>query len=100
MYCWSESLDGTKDSQKCVEQLQLIDNCNFPNCNPTCPKARDEFNGRAISPLQYFEKIDALNLDTLAKEVKVDRATLLNYDNKNYNKFMRLLITLARKKRN
>lgn len=96
MYCWSESQDSLRDTQKCAEQLQWIDKCDYPNCNPTCPKIRDDFNEKILNPLEYFEKLDVVKLDSLAQELKIDKKTLLNPEY--YNEIMHRIINFKRKR--
>jgi len=67
---------------------RLIDECSWPQCNPSCPRIRNPFNGQEMDFFDLFTQF-GLNVADLAKDSNVDVATLQSLD---HGQLLQLLI--------
>ncbi|KAK6476135.1 carboxylesterase notum2-like [Huso huso] len=79
LQCWDKSLqDTSKNSKASVKgcPFHLIDNCQWPQCNPTCPALLDHTTGQEVSLLQVLMGM-GLDLQKVAQELKIEVSHLL-----------------------
>lgn len=51
LHCWDRSFqDSHKASRAPLKgcPIHLVDSCPWPQCNPSCPSARDQFTGQEM----------------------------------------------------
>ncbi|KAJ1097099.1 hypothetical protein NDU88_002226 [Pleurodeles waltl] len=61
LQCWERSLSENNKTVKAPIRgcsFHLIDNCQWPQCNPTCPPLQDPITGKEISFRQVLQKKD------------------------------------------
>ncbi|XP_078521372.1 palmitoleoyl-protein carboxylesterase notum2-like isoform X2 [Lissotriton helveticus] len=61
LQCWERSLSENNKTVKAPARgcsFHLIDNCPWPQCNPTCPALHDPITGKEISIRQVLQKKD------------------------------------------
>ncbi|KAG2455282.1 NOTU2 Carboxylesterase, partial [Polypterus senegalus] len=74
LQCWDKSLqEATKNNKTPIRgcPFHLIDNCQWPQCNPTCPPLVDQRSGQEISLSQVLIGM-GLDVHKLAQELKVE----------------------------
>ncbi|XP_063286396.1 palmitoleoyl-protein carboxylesterase notum2-like [Pelobates fuscus] len=54
LHCWEKSLQDNRSSRTGMRgcPFHLIDNCQWPHCNPTCPALHDHVSRQAMNILQ------------------------------------------------
>jgi hypothetical protein len=67
----------------------IIDNCIYPNCNPTCPSPKDLVTNQDINPLQYFRYYNLINIEQLADNFNM---TLRDFYKLSYSDIMKKLL--------
>ncbi|MGH0131966.1 UNVERIFIED_CONTAM: hypothetical protein FKN15_008626 [Acipenser sinensis] len=79
LQCWDKSLQDTNKNSKASVKgcpFHLIDNCQWPQCNPTCPALLDHTTGQEVSLLQVLMGM-GLDLQKVAQELKIEVSHLL-----------------------
>lgn len=62
LHCWDRSLEATRNNRTHAKgcPFHLVDTCQWPQCNPTCPALVDQTSQRKLTLLQMLV---ALGLD-------------------------------------
>ncbi|XP_051789906.1 carboxylesterase notum2 [Erpetoichthys calabaricus] len=79
LQCWDKSLQEASKNNKAPIRgcpFHLIDNCQWPQCNPTCPPLVDQRSGQEMSLSQILIGM-GLDVHKLAQELKVEVSHLL-----------------------
>uniref|UniRef100_A0AAY4CQ87 Uncharacterized protein n=1 Tax=Denticeps clupeoides TaxID=299321 RepID=A0AAY4CQ87_9TELE len=73
LQCWDKSLEANKNNKTPVKgcPFHLIDNCQSPQCNPTCPPLVDQATKQELTLLQVLASM-GLDLTKISLEVKRD----------------------------
>ncbi|XP_056389900.1 palmitoleoyl-protein carboxylesterase notum2-like [Hyla sarda] len=63
LQCWIKSLQDRKGPKTVMRgcSFHLIDNCQWPHCNPTCPALHDPVTGQEVTLLQMFLRLSIEN---------------------------------------
>ncbi|KAM8933768.1 palmitoleoyl-protein carboxylesterase notum2-like [Pelodytes ibericus] len=56
LHCWEKSLQENRASKTGIRgcPFHLMDNCQWPHCNPTCPALHDHVSGQEMNILQMI----------------------------------------------
>ncbi|XP_073503741.1 palmitoleoyl-protein carboxylesterase notum2-like [Phyllobates terribilis] len=78
LQCWIKSLQDRKGPKTSIRgcPFHLIDNCQWPHCNPTCPALHDPITGQEVTLLQMFLRLSIEN-QRRGQEPKGDMSQLL-----------------------
>ncbi|XP_043946489.1 carboxylesterase notum2-like [Protopterus annectens] len=73
LQCWDKSLQENKTVRTPIKgcPFHLIDNCQWPHCNPTCPALRDPTTGQELNVMQLFTRM-GLDNQKKSQELKSD----------------------------
>lgn len=74
LQCWDKSLqEANKNSKTALKgcPFHLIDNCQWPQCNPTCPALIDQATQQEMTLLQVLASM-GLDLQKLGLDVSGD----------------------------
>ncbi|XP_012686639.2 carboxylesterase notum2 [Clupea harengus] len=77
LQCWDKSLQEANKNSKTPTKgcpYHLIDNCQWPQCNPTCPALIDQATQQELTLLQVLASM-GLDLQKLGLDLKRDGAT-------------------------
>ena len=77
LQCWDKSLQEANKNSKTPAKgcpYHLIDNCQWPQCNPTCPALIDQATQQELTLLQVLASM-GLDLQKLGLDLKRDGAT-------------------------
>eukprot|EP00079_Xenopus_tropicalis_P039376 XP_017953147.1 PREDICTED: palmitoleoyl-protein carboxylesterase notum2 [Xenopus tropicalis] len=79
LHCWDRSLQENRAPKAAIRgcPFHLIDNCQWPHCNPTCPAIYDSTSGQEVSILQMFLKL-RLESQRRGQEPKGDLGPLMS----------------------
>ncbi|XP_075422175.1 palmitoleoyl-protein carboxylesterase notum2-like isoform X1 [Ascaphus truei] len=75
LHCWEKSLQGPKTAIRGCP-FNLIDNCPWPHCNPTCPTLHDYASGQEVNILQMLLRL-GLDNQKKGQEPKGDLSQLM-----------------------
>ncbi|MBN3303876.1 carboxylesterase notum2 [Amia ocellicauda] len=78
LQCWDKSLqEANKNSKTPLKgcPFHLIDNCQWPQCNPTCPALVDKATNQKISLLQLLVGL-GLDLQKISQDLKGEASHL------------------------
>ncbi|XP_075035842.1 palmitoleoyl-protein carboxylesterase notum2-like [Mixophyes fleayi] len=78
LQCWERSLQERRGPKTVIRgcPFHLIDNCQWPHCNPTCPALHDPVTGQEVTLLQMFLRLN-LEKQKRGQEPKGDLNQLL-----------------------
>ncbi|XP_030067933.1 palmitoleoyl-protein carboxylesterase notum2-like [Microcaecilia unicolor] len=74
LHCWERSFQESAKTLKTPLRscpFHLIDSCQWPHCNPTCPAVHDHTTGQEVNVKQTLLRM-GLDLQKKAQELKVD----------------------------
>lgn len=77
------------DGDMLANNEKILDNCSYPNCNPTCPSPKDLVTNQDINPLQYFRYYNLINIEQLSKSLNI---SLKNFNKLSYDDIMKSLL--------
>uniref|UniRef100_A0A3B4VDG1 Notum pectinacetylesterase 2 n=1 Tax=Seriola dumerili TaxID=41447 RepID=A0A3B4VDG1_SERDU len=77
LQCWDRSLDATRNNRTPAKgcPFHLVDTCQSPQCNPTCPALVDQATQQELTLLQMLVAM-GLDLQKLALEPQGDEDSL------------------------
>ena len=87
IYYWS--IDDLNKLNKNDNNIKLIDVCNWPNCNKSCPKLKHPDSDKYINPLEYFNYFGLVNFKSLSYQLKLKEHSIRKV---NYPKLMKRLL--------
>ncbi|XP_053713050.1 carboxylesterase notum2-like [Synchiropus splendidus] len=69
LQCWDRSLEATRNNKTPAKgcPFHLVDTCQWPQCNPTCPALVDQATGQELTLLQMLAAM-GLDLQRLGLE--------------------------------
>uniref|UniRef100_A0A8C5H4E3 Carboxylesterase notum2-like n=1 Tax=Gouania willdenowi TaxID=441366 RepID=A0A8C5H4E3_GOUWI len=77
LQCWDRSLEATRNNRTPAKgcPFNLVDNCQWPQCNPTCPTLVDQATQRELTLLQMLLAM-GLDLQRLGLDPQGDADSL------------------------
>lgn len=81
LHCWDRSLEATRNNRTPAKgcPFHLVDNCHWPQCNPTCPTLVDQATQQELTLLQTLVAM-GLDLRKLGLNAKKDKDLLASMD--------------------
>lgn len=77
LHCWDRSLEATRNNRTPAKgcPFHLVDTCQWPQCNPTCPALVDQATQQELTLLQMLVAM-GLDLQKLGLDPQGDADSL------------------------